>query len=106
MTRKSTAVDMFTVMIGWCTVSWSTSSTRDLPQPFVGPTTARRGACCRAVWMCVAATHRVTAVSASSLGSTTYLPIAARNSSSSSAPSPEPRFPGSAGPRGGREPVP
>ncbi len=38
--------------------------------------------------MCVAATHRVTAVSASWLGSTTYLPIAARNSSSSTAPPP------------------
>jgi hypothetical protein len=71
ITRKMTAGEVFTVIIGWCTVSWSTSRTRDLPQPFVGLTTARRGACCRAVWVCVAATHRVTAVSASSLGSTT-----------------------------------
>ena len=53
------------VIIGSWTVSVSTSSSRDLPHRFAGPTTARRGACCHAGWRCVAATHKVIASSAS-----------------------------------------
>ena len=41
-----TAGEVFTVIIGWCAVSCTTSRTRDLPQPLVGLTTARRGAYC------------------------------------------------------------
>lgn len=88
MMRKTTAGEVFTVIIGWCTVSCSTSRTRDLPHPLVGPTTASRGACCSEGWMWEAATHKVTAVRASSLGSTAYRRIAVRSSSSSAAPSP------------------
>ena len=66
--RKTAAGVVLTVIIGSWTVSVSTSSSRDLPHRFAGPTTARRGACCQAGCRCVAATHNVTASSASGAG--------------------------------------
>ncbi|RBM19599.1 hypothetical protein DEH69_10315, partial [Streptomyces sp. PT12] len=57
------------------------------PQRLAGPTTARRGACCHAGCRCVVATHKVTAVRASSLGITTNRLIWARRSVSTCAPS-------------------
>lgn len=84
--RNTEAGEALTVISGSWTVSVTTSSRRDLPHRFAGPTTARRGACCHAVCRCVAATHSVTAVSASSLGSTTYRRNWARKSESTSSP--------------------
>ena len=63
--RKIAAGVVLIVSIGSWTVSVSTSRSRDLPHRFAGPTTARRGACCHAGCRCVAATHSVTASSAS-----------------------------------------
>lgn len=69
--RKIAAADALTVISGSWTVSIRTSSSRDFPHRFAGPTTARRGACCHTVCRWVAAAHSVVAVRASSLGMTT-----------------------------------
>lgn len=84
--RKTAAGLVLMVSIGSWTVSVSTSSSRDLPHRFVGPTTARRGACCHAGCRCVAAAHSVTASSASGEGRITNLAICARSSSSNAEP--------------------